>query len=436
MTELTLNRLLSDPHFIDLDISLKKYNVFRSLRIQDYEIRHSKFLGHLLNPNETHGLGAEFLTNFLLCLSNSTGKELNISELDLDLTEIGMEWSSSKGVKNTTESGNNKRLDILIRVPMRYVKDSYYEVAVEMKWRAKQHKGQLVAYTKQLNESGIKPKVSVLLTVGGEDPEQDAVSWQSATYQDVVVPALKNTLHKQSDSTSQKVINTLQDWLDILVEASSQESSQKSAAEVHCEKLLEYKDVLQANARFLTIKYPAAYEKLRSYIEESEDVRGKALKFFKEEIGKNFVTAYSNRTYLRFYPSSAYPFATDIGGFPSAEEGISYPLLWELLVWETDNKIKTRLILTLAKLEEGFSMEERAEIVRVARDEFHKPLWDFTNTTITDNFTRIIRSKWETSNAVQSDVNDKISRLVARAESISTRLEALLANTCLYSAKS
>lgn len=452
MTDPTLNRLLSDPSFIELDISLKRYNVFRSLKIQDYEIRHSKFLGHLLNPNETHGLGAEFLTNFLLCLSNSTGKDIDISELDLDLTEVKMEWSNPNKVKQKKNRtgvggsdegiGKNKRLDILIRVPLRYIKQSYYDIAVEMKWRAKQHKGQLSAYTIQLGNSGIKPSASILLTINGEEPEEESrKDWQGVTYQDVVVPALRNTLQKGADSTSQKVINTLEDWLEILVDETDDGSIEKAGADAHCEKLLAYKAVLEKSAGFLSVKYPAAYEKLKTYIEEDGDTRGKILKYFKDDISKKFVTAYSNRTYLRFYPSKIYPFAQNIGGFPSNEKEKSYPLIWELLVWEVDNEIELRLLLTLAKLDEEFTTGDREDIAARIRGEFcrngqrlGKAEWSFTNTTITDNFTRIIRSDWESSKNTVGAVRERIDGLVERAAKVSEKLESLLKDTCLSTA--
>lgn len=434
VTEKTLNRLLSDSNFIELDISLKKYNVFRALKVQDYEIRHSKFLGHLLNPSETHGLGSEFLTNFLLCLSNSTGKALDISQLDLDLAEIKMEWSVGKNgnfeamTSDTVGSDKNKRLDILIRVPQRYVENAYYNVAIEMKWRAKQHKGQLVAYTKQLTGAGIKPNISALLTVDGDDPEQEAqTSWQGVTYQDVVVPALRNTLHKQLDSTSQKVIYTIEDWLDILIDETSEESSRQSAAEAHCDKLLGYKSVLEANSAFLSVKYQPAYEKLKRYIEEDEDTRGKVLKSFKKTIKEqNFVAAYSNRTYLRFYPSQSYPFPQNIGGFPSQTEGLSYPLIWEILVWEAGDKMKLRLVLTLAKLDERFTVDQRQKIAEKIRQEFPKPKWDRTEGAITNNWTRIIRSKWELSEKTEADVMKRINAFIDRSKDVSGKLKDLL----------
>lgn len=435
MKVLTLNRLLSDPDFIELDISLKKYNVFRSLKIQEYEIRHSKFLGHLLNPNETHGLGAEFLTNFLLCLSNSTGKDLDISELDLDLTEVTMEWSSSKkgGSETNVSDDKNKRLDLLLRIPQRYERQSYFDIAVEMKWRAKQHKGQLVAYTKQLDGDGIAPKISILLTANGEEPESESQeTWQGVTYQDVVVPALKNTLQKQIDSTSPKVINTLEDWLDILDDETSEESSQKSAVDVHCDKLLGYKEVLQTNSAFLSVKYPSAFEKLKSHIKEHEDTRGRVLKYFEKICEGNFVSAYSNRTYLRFYPSKVYPFAQDIGGFPSAREGFAYPLIWEILVWEADKKIKLRLVLTLAKLDEKFTTEQRKDIADKVRLKFGSPKWGYTNGIITDNWTRIIRSEWEVVENSVDEITVRVDSLIKEAKATSDELERVLKDTCLF----
>ena len=38
-----------------------KFNIFKVLKLDNYEIRHSNFLAWLLNPEETHNLGYEFI---------------------------------------------------------------------------------------------------------------------------------------------------------------------------------------------------------------------------------------------------------------------------------------------------------------------------------------------------------------------------------------
>ena len=50
---------------------LRDFNVFRALRIDQFEVRHSNMLGWLLDPHETHGFGSAFLEKFLPVLLNA-----------------------------------------------------------------------------------------------------------------------------------------------------------------------------------------------------------------------------------------------------------------------------------------------------------------------------------------------------------------------------
>src|SRR5437870_488826 len=41
------------------------FNIFRALRLETHEIRHSNFLGWLLDPQESHDQGEVFLRTFI-----------------------------------------------------------------------------------------------------------------------------------------------------------------------------------------------------------------------------------------------------------------------------------------------------------------------------------------------------------------------------------
>lgn len=77
------------------------FNIFESLDIVKQEIRHSKFLAWIMNPNESHGLGDYFLKKFLIrttSLANSRGLggitpvQIDISEFDE--VKVQREWKS------------------------------------------------------------------------------------------------------------------------------------------------------------------------------------------------------------------------------------------------------------------------------------------------------------------------------------------------------
>jgi hypothetical protein len=56
--EIDLANLLNDPAFEELKLRLERPNVFEVLGIARREVRHSNFLGWLLDPAGSHGLRA------------------------------------------------------------------------------------------------------------------------------------------------------------------------------------------------------------------------------------------------------------------------------------------------------------------------------------------------------------------------------------------
>ncbi len=63
-----VRRLIDDPRFRAYHRELLKpreFNTFDVLQYADYEIRHSNVLAWLLQPGDTHGIGARFLKWFV-----------------------------------------------------------------------------------------------------------------------------------------------------------------------------------------------------------------------------------------------------------------------------------------------------------------------------------------------------------------------------------
>ena len=76
-----LQRLIDDPRFRKYHQKIakrKEFNTFDVLRCADYEIRHSNVLAWLLQPDESHGIGGEFLKWFV----NHFNERVNESEID------------------------------------------------------------------------------------------------------------------------------------------------------------------------------------------------------------------------------------------------------------------------------------------------------------------------------------------------------------------
>jgi hypothetical protein len=96
-----IDKFLADnPELEDLSAMLSTFNVFRALKIEQVEIRHSNVLAWLLDPEETHGLSdiviRRLLSNILLfsdkIISGITAS--NIELFDFADIEVRREWKN------------------------------------------------------------------------------------------------------------------------------------------------------------------------------------------------------------------------------------------------------------------------------------------------------------------------------------------------------
>ena len=102
MTEIKIREkyrdLINDIDFDKLELQLKTPNIFQILGVARTEIRHSNFLGWLLDPNGNHGLGKLFLTKFLRGIATSEVAteldEFEIEELNFKNVELRREWKN------------------------------------------------------------------------------------------------------------------------------------------------------------------------------------------------------------------------------------------------------------------------------------------------------------------------------------------------------
>ncbi|MYL34308.1 hypothetical protein GLW08_10550 [Pontibacillus yanchengensis] len=64
---LKISRFLSNNELLfELNSSLREFNPFKVLKVDQYEIRHSNMLAWLLDPKENHDIGDLFLKKFPL----------------------------------------------------------------------------------------------------------------------------------------------------------------------------------------------------------------------------------------------------------------------------------------------------------------------------------------------------------------------------------
>jgi hypothetical protein len=173
-------------------------NVFRVLGLENYEIRHSKMLGWLFDPNQNHGLREEFLREFIFALcelerKNKHGRIDVLNCLSLDFDDVTV----------TLETDNN--IDILIDF-----KKSKTVICIENKINADEHssppeyKSQLDKYKAHIESEFKKYRhVFVFLTPDGRDAKiaESKASWISVGYS-VVLSVLKKLIDNRRDKLS------------------------------------------------------------------------------------------------------------------------------------------------------------------------------------------------------------------------------------------
>lgn len=284
---MTENEIALNSEFARLDDALRNFNIFDALSVQTQEIRHSAFLGFLLNPNQTHGFGTKFLTEFLRLCSAKLSDSIPLLDLNLSLTKLTFE----------KRFHNNKSLDLLIEIPYAINNESCV-IAIEHKIFSNERDGQLKDYTDGLRHylGGDGNLHKIYLTMRGDDPGDE--SWVGVTHGEVVLPAVEALLQNSEDMLSDYFIQVMKDYIDTI--------SQESDASTDADDLIasmdrEVVDAIQRDdgrLKRIPILFPRAWRYLKNL---ESDPRASVLKWFKSPgvIDKSFVIESSNRNYLR-----------------------------------------------------------------------------------------------------------------------------------------
>lgn len=130
------NFVMSNPELDCLENLISEFNIFETLNLTYAEIRHSNFLGWLLDPSENHGLGSYFIKQFLKQIASSNKSyfsSIDISLFDFELfnynnVEVRREWNAIDVLLVINE--NNKKVI----------------VAIENKIKTSEHSNQLQRY--------------------------------------------------------------------------------------------------------------------------------------------------------------------------------------------------------------------------------------------------------------------------------------------------
>lgn len=205
MDELYAN-LLIDPNFEKLELFRNQPNIFEVLKLQHYEIRHSNFLGWLLDPNGNHGIGDYFLRRFLIKILQDP--RANHSDY------------IDKGVYNVVDIHQLLNQFISVHREQDYI-DILIEfdkavIVIENKIHATEGNDQLARYKKFIEENYPKKKpIFVYLTKYGVEASINDY-FIEMSYLDDVLNYLNDLVQFRSDSIQEQVLFYIKDYINNL----------------------------------------------------------------------------------------------------------------------------------------------------------------------------------------------------------------------------
>lgn len=265
---------------------LGRFNPIKTMGMEHMEIRHSAILAWLLDPQETHGLGDNFLKAFLSeALRGREGKggpsALQISQSDMMNAKILREW---------------RHIDLLVLSPR-----NGWVFVIENKFHSAQQSGQLARYMEVAKETFLGGENyttvrGILLTLWGEMPED-------GRYVSIEYSSICELLEQKALSGRQplapEVEIFIKHYLDVIREATGM-----SKDENEMERLA--RQLYQDHRRALDFIFE--HGKSTEFRFAIEELFGSGLKFpdvFSVD-GAEFVFAHANAQLASFLPKSWY----------------------------------------------------------------------------------------------------------------------------------
>ena len=287
------NEFLADETFINLEKKLvtqssKKSNIFEILKIKNMEIRHSNFLGWLLDPEESHNLENEFLKGFV-----QEGINKN------KYTEITVDIDLIDSVKIEREYED---IDLLI--------ESHNVVfCIENKIFSNEHSDQLKKYKKIIQkEFPNKEKVFIYLTPSGKPSQQETELYLPISYS-VVLEVLKHLNIKKIDKNAQIYIL---DYIAILEKDILKNNELKAPlSKLHLEygefikQILEKRNTSQSKEREIYKKHQEFFD---YFSKNNFDPEWISLLIQKTLLKNGYKLGSINSKYVRFYPVELEPY--------------------------------------------------------------------------------------------------------------------------------
>ncbi|AIE60225.1 hypothetical protein MGA3_07050 [Bacillus methanolicus MGA3] len=134
-----LSLLDNSLEFEKLHSKFSRFNPFKILRVDQFEIRHSNVLSWLLNPNDNHNLGSFFVKKLLAKTFVKAENENLLGRYNL--IQLHKHSFHDLEVYREVQTSNNKRIDILAVSELQKV-----VILIENKYKSSESDGQLNNY--------------------------------------------------------------------------------------------------------------------------------------------------------------------------------------------------------------------------------------------------------------------------------------------------
>ncbi len=283
---------INDADFQKLRQKFSEPNIFLILNNASYEIRHSNFLGWLIDPRQTHGQSDFFLKKLLI--------ELDCADLFLN-----------RSVKVEREADH---IDLLIY-------NDHGVLAIENKTKSQDSDGQLAKYRNIINNKFVNHrKHFVYWTLNGDEPSdrKESIYWSRYSHQNFL-RVLSNAYDEIKDLRTKNLIKDYVDALHLgLLPSQDYVALAKGL-------LSKYKDELASIFSNTPLLPPSDMEAIKFLQRNSSFVKGNG--FFSKE--KPFLDAFvkackvlgyvvvprgkNQTTYFRFCPKILYDYYHDLG---------------------------------------------------------------------------------------------------------------------------
>ncbi|MGN4715351.1 PD-(D/E)XK nuclease family protein [Bacillus cereus group sp. MYBK226-2] len=200
--------LLDDSmEFEKLHSKFNRFNPFKILKVDKFEIRHSNMIAWLLDPTENHHLSSMFVNKLL----SKTFVKAENEELIGQYNFIKLHKQSLQDLEvfREVQTKNNKRIDILAISESQKV-----AILIENKYKSSESDGQLQNYINFVSEKYEGYTIiPIFLSLDGSAPSH--TSYLTLDYGDIL-NILKAQLEIYSEYTSSTIKDFISYYIDIL----------------------------------------------------------------------------------------------------------------------------------------------------------------------------------------------------------------------------